>query len=38
MTGITNHAKKGELDEFCESVQNFAGAVCGLTEASSQVG
>ena len=36
MTGITNHAKKGELDEFCDSVQSFAGAVCGLTEASSQ--
>ncbi|XP_071140342.1 talin-1-like isoform X1 [Mytilus edulis] len=36
MTGITNHAKKGELDDFCDSVHNFAGSVCGLTEASSQ--
>ena len=38
MTGISNHAKKGELDDFCESVRNFANSVCGLTEASAQVG
>ena len=37
MTGISNHAKKGELDDFCESVRNFANSVCGLTEASAQV-
>lgn len=37
MTGITNHAKKGELEDFCVCVQNFAGSVCGLAEASSQV-
>ncbi|KAK3096284.1 hypothetical protein FSP39_025308 [Pinctada imbricata] len=36
MTGITNHAKKGELENFCDSVQGFSGAVCGLTEAASQ--
>ncbi|KAK7491087.1 hypothetical protein BaRGS_00017651, partial [Batillaria attramentaria] len=36
MTGISNHAKKGDLDEFCESVRNFANSVCGLTEASAQ--
>ncbi|XP_060074093.1 talin-1-like isoform X2 [Ylistrum balloti] len=36
MTGITNHAKQGELDDFCVAVHNFAGSVCGLTEASSQ--
>lgn len=36
MTGITNHAKKGELEDFCVCVQNFAGSVCGLAEASSQ--
>lgn len=37
MTGMTNHAKKGEMDEFCSSVQNFSSSVCGLTEASVQV-
>ncbi|KAL8568329.1 hypothetical protein ACOMHN_040902 [Nucella lapillus] len=36
MTGISNHAKKGELDDFCDSVRNFANSVCGLTEASAQ--
>ncbi|XP_033725564.1 talin-1-like isoform X5 [Pecten maximus] len=36
MTGITNHAKQGELEDFCVAVHNFAGSVCGLTEASSQ--
>ncbi|XP_070178806.1 talin-1-like [Littorina saxatilis] len=36
MTGISNHAKKGELDDFCESVRSFANSVCGLTEASAQ--
>ena len=38
MTGMTNHAKKGETDEFCSSVQTFSSSVCGLTEASVQVG
>ena len=37
MTGMTNHAKKGEVEEFCTSVQSFSSAVCGLTEASVQV-
>lgn len=37
MTGISNQAKKGDLEEFCESVRNFASSVCGLTEASTQV-
>ncbi|XP_067653820.1 talin-1-like isoform X2 [Haliotis asinina] len=36
MTGISQHAKKGEIDEFCDSVRNFANSVCGLTEASGQ--
>uniref|UniRef100_A0A0B7BNT7 I/LWEQ domain-containing protein n=1 Tax=Arion vulgaris TaxID=1028688 RepID=A0A0B7BNT7_9EUPU len=36
MTGISNHAKKGDIDEFCNSVRNFANSVCGLTEASVQ--
>ncbi|PVD36353.1 hypothetical protein C0Q70_03333 [Pomacea canaliculata] len=36
MTGISNQAKKGDLEEFCESVRNFASSVCGLTEASTQ--
>ena len=37
MTGMTNHAKKGEVEEFCISVQSFSSSVCGLTEASVQV-
>lgn len=37
MTGISNHAKEGELDQFCDSVRNFATSVCGLTESSAQV-
>lgn len=37
MTGITSHAKKGDFEHFCESIKNFAGSVCGLTEASAQV-
>ena len=37
MTGITNHAKKGDLENFCDSVGNFSTSVCGLTEAASQV-
>uniref|UniRef100_A0A8W8NUA5 Talin-1 n=1 Tax=Magallana gigas TaxID=29159 RepID=A0A8W8NUA5_MAGGI len=36
MTGITNHAKKGDLENFCASVGNFSTSVCGLTEAASQ--
>ncbi|XP_053387301.1 talin-1-like [Mercenaria mercenaria] len=36
MTGMTNHAKKGEMDDFCSSVQSFSSSVCGLTEASVQ--
>ena len=37
MTGMTNYAKKGEVEEFCSSVQSFSSSVCGLTEASVQV-
>ena len=37
MTGMTNHAKKAEMDDFCSSVQSFSSSVCGLTEASVQV-
>ncbi|KAK2151016.1 hypothetical protein LSH36_379g01080 [Paralvinella palmiformis] len=36
MTGISNSAKQGELDHFCDAVRNFANAVCGLTENSAQ--
>ncbi|CAL1533836.1 unnamed protein product, partial [Lymnaea stagnalis] len=36
MTGISNQAKKQDMDEFCGSVRNFANSVCGLTEASVQ--
>ena len=38
MTGMTNHAKKGEVEQFCTSVQSFSSSVCGLTEAAVQVG
>ena len=37
MTGMTNHAKKGEVEQFCISVQSFSSSVCGLTEAAVQV-
>jgi hypothetical protein len=37
MTGISNSAKQGELDHFCDSVRHFANSVCGLTENSAQV-
>ncbi|XP_041355718.1 talin-1-like [Gigantopelta aegis] len=36
MTGISRFAKEGDIDEFCDSVRNFANSVCGLTEASAQ--
>ncbi|XP_013386332.1 talin-1 isoform X1 [Lingula anatina] len=36
MLGITDHAKRGALEEFCGSVKQFAGSVCGLTEAAAQ--
>ena len=36
MTGISNHAKAGQLEDFCESVRNFANSVCGLTENAAQ--
>ncbi|ESO89699.1 hypothetical protein LOTGIDRAFT_218488 [Lottia gigantea] len=36
MTGISNHAKRNDIDDFCDSVRNFANSVCGLTEASAQ--
>ncbi|KAL5020158.1 hypothetical protein ScPMuIL_003050 [Solemya velum] len=36
MTGISNHAKEGELDRFCDSIHNFAVSVCGLTESAAQ--
>ncbi|CAG5116694.1 unnamed protein product, partial [Candidula unifasciata] len=35
MTGISNHAQR-DMDDFCDSVRNFANSVCGLTEASVQ--
>lgn len=37
MTGITDHAKKGDLENFCDSVGNFSTSVGGLTEAASQL-
>ncbi|XP_064596457.1 talin-1-like [Liolophura sinensis] len=36
MTGISNHAKKNVIEDFCDDVRNFATSVCGLTEASAQ--
>ena len=36
MTGITKHAKDGDLDNFCESVSAFANSVCGLAENAAQ--
>ena len=37
MTGISTHAKEGQLNGFCDSVRSFAESVCGLTENSAQV-
>ena len=37
MTGISQHAKQAQLDDFCDDVKKFANAVCVLTENSAQV-
>jgi len=37
MTGISTNAKQGELSGFCDCVAQFANAVCGIVENSSQV-
>ena len=34
MTGIANHAKKSEHDEFGESVRGVSDAICGIVEAA----
>ena len=36
MTGIANHAKKSEHEEFGDSVKSVADAICGLAEAAAQ--
>jgi talin len=36
MTGIANHAKKGQHQEFASSVRNTSAAICGLVEAAAQ--
>lgn len=36
MTGISNHAKRAEMEQFCDNVRNFANNVCGLTENAAQ--
>ncbi|CAG5121597.1 unnamed protein product, partial [Candidula unifasciata] len=36
MTGISSHAKQGDMDELCGAVRSFANSICGLTEASVQ--
>ena len=37
MMGISTHAKKAQLHDFCDDVGEFAGAVCGITENAAQV-
>lgn len=37
MTGISAHAKHGQLNDFCDSVARFANAVCGMVENAAQV-
>ena len=37
MTGISAHAKQGELQGFCDCVGNFANSVCGIIENSAHV-
>ena len=36
MTGIANYAKEGRLDQFGNSVNSAADAICGLVESSAQ--
>lgn len=36
MTGIANHAKKGQHEQFSSSVRGASAAICGLVEAASQ--
>lgn len=37
MTGISGHAKHGQLNDFCDSVGKYANAVCGMIENAAQV-
>ena len=36
MTGISAHARGGQLHDFCDDVGDFAGAVCGISECAAQ--
>ncbi|KAL0267697.1 UNVERIFIED_CONTAM: hypothetical protein PYX00_009891 [Menopon gallinae] len=36
MTGIANHAKKSEHEQFGEAVKGVSGSICGLIEAAAQ--
>ena len=36
MTGIANHAKKSEYEEFGEAVKIVSSSICGLVEAAAQ--
>jgi hypothetical protein len=36
MTGIANHAKKSEYEEFGEAVKSVSNSICGLVEAAAQ--
>jgi talin len=36
MTGIANHAKKSEHEQFGDAVKGLSDAICGLVEAAAQ--
>lgn len=36
MTGIANHAKKSEHEQFGEAVRGVSSSICGLVEAAAQ--
>ncbi|XP_043467434.1 talin-1 isoform X2 [Leptopilina heterotoma] len=36
MTGVANHAKKSEYDQFCVAVRGVSSSICGLIEAAAQ--
>lgn len=36
MTGIANHAKRGQHEQFGDSVRSVSDSICGLVEAAGQ--
>ena len=36
MTGVANHAKKSEYEQFCVAVRGVSSSICGLIEAAAQ--